>query len=79
MSSPVFSVTPDRLGGEVLFEMLERGFRHAPVVSERGALVGVVEDADLFAVQPRSWLLVSLIVDRKLSNVKVRGLLTRAP
>ena len=55
MSSPVFSVTPDRLGGEVLFEMLERGFRHAPVVSDRGQLVGVVEDADLFAVQPRSW------------------------
>ena len=55
MTTPVFSVTPDRLGGEVLFEMLERGIRHAPVVSERGQLVGVVEDADLFAVQPRSW------------------------
>lgn len=55
MTTPVFSVTPDRLGGEVLFEMLERGIRHAPVASERGQLVGVVEDADLFAVQPRSW------------------------
>jgi CBS domain-containing protein len=55
MTTPVFSVTPDRLGGEVLFEMLERGIRHAPIVNERGGLVGVVEDADLFAVQPRSW------------------------
>jgi CBS domain-containing protein len=55
MTTPVFSVTPDRLGGEVLFEMLERGFRHAPVVTEHGQLIGVVEDADLFAVQPRSW------------------------
>jgi CBS domain-containing protein len=55
MSVPVFSVTPGRLGGEVLFEMLERGIRHAPVVSEGGRLVGVVEDADLFAVQQRSW------------------------
>jgi CBS domain-containing protein len=55
MTTPVFSVTPDRLGGEVLFEMLERGIRHALVVSERGQLIGVVEDADLFAVQPRSW------------------------
>jgi CBS domain-containing protein len=35
--------------------MLERGIRHAPVVSERGQLVGVLEDADLFAAQPRSW------------------------
>ncbi|HEY8763240.1 MAG TPA: putative nucleotidyltransferase substrate binding domain-containing protein [Solirubrobacteraceae bacterium] len=55
MTTPVFTVTPDRLAGEVLFELLERGIRHAPVVSERGQLVGVVEDADLFAVQPRSW------------------------
>jgi CBS domain-containing protein len=55
MTTPVFSVTPDRLAGEVLFELLERGIRHAPVVSERGGLVGVVEDADLFAIQPRSW------------------------
>jgi CBS domain-containing protein len=55
MTTPVFTVTPDRLAGEVLFELLERGIRHAPIVTERGALVGVVEDADLFAVQPRSW------------------------
>jgi CBS domain-containing protein len=55
MTFPVFVVAPDRLGGEVLFEMLERGIRHAPVVSERGRLVGVLEEADLFAAQPRSW------------------------
>ena len=55
MTTPVFTVTPDRLGGEVLFELLERGIRHAPVVTDAGRLVGVVEDADLFAVQPRSW------------------------
>ncbi|MGZ4231278.1 MAG: putative nucleotidyltransferase substrate binding domain-containing protein, partial [Solirubrobacteraceae bacterium] len=55
MTSPAFSVTPGRLGGEVLFELLERGIRHAPVVNERGQLVGVIEDLDLFAVQPRSW------------------------
>ncbi len=55
MTTPVFTVTPDRLGGEVLFEMLERGIRHVPIVDERGGLIGVVEDADLFAVQPRSW------------------------
>ncbi len=55
MSAPVFTVAPGRLGGEVLFEMLERGIRHAPVVSENGQLIGVVEDADLFAVHPRSW------------------------
>jgi CBS domain-containing protein len=55
MTAPAFSVSPDRIGGEVLYEMLERGIHHVPVVSERGQLVGVVEDADLFAAQPRSW------------------------
>ena len=55
MTTPAFSVGPARLGGEVLFEMLERGIRHALVVNERGELVGVVEDSDLFGVQPHSW------------------------
>jgi CBS domain-containing protein len=55
MTSEVFAVTPGVLGGEVLFEMLERGIGHVPVVSERGELIGVVEAADLFAAQPRSW------------------------
>ncbi len=64
MSTPVFSVTPDRLGGEVLFELLERGIRHTPVVSETGQLVGVVEDADLFAVHPRSWFGARRAIER---------------
>ncbi|MGI8714749.1 MAG: CBS domain-containing protein, partial [Solirubrobacteraceae bacterium] len=55
MTAPAFVVAPDRLGADVLFELLERGIRHAPVVSERGQLVGVLEDADIFAAQPRSW------------------------
>jgi CBS domain-containing protein len=64
MTTPMFSVTPDRLGSEVLFEMLERGIRHAPIVGERGTLIGVVEDADLFAVQPRSWFGVRRAIAR---------------
>lgn len=55
MSTPVFSVAPDCPGGEVLLELLDRGIRHAPVVNERGELIGVVEDADLYAAHSRSW------------------------
>jgi CBS domain-containing protein len=55
MTAPAYVVAPDRLGTDVLYEMLERGIRHVPVVTERGHLVGVLEDADLFAAQPRSW------------------------
>jgi CBS domain-containing protein len=64
MSTPVFTVTPDRPAGEVLFELLERGIRHAPIVTERGRLVGVVEDADLFAIQPRSWFVARRAIAR---------------
>jgi CBS domain-containing protein len=55
MSTPVFSVAPERPGAEVLLELLDRGIRHAPVVNERGELIGVVEDADLYAASSRSW------------------------
>jgi CBS domain-containing protein len=79
MSSPVFSVTPERIGGEVLFELLERGLRHAPVVGDRGQLIGVVEDADLFAVQPRSWFGVRRSIARARSADALAGVAQRLP
>jgi CBS domain-containing protein len=55
MTTPVFTVPPDRHADEVLFELLERGIRHAPVVNEGGQLIGVIEDADLLAAPTQSW------------------------
>jgi CBS domain-containing protein len=54
MSAPAYSVTEDRLGGEVLVEMLDRGVRHFPVLSATGALLGVVDDVDLLAAERRT-------------------------
>ena len=54
MSAPAYTVTADRLGGEVLLDMLDRGIRHFPVVSATGSVIGVVEDSDLVAVATRS-------------------------
>jgi CBS domain-containing protein len=54
MSAPAYTCSPDRLAGEVLLEMLDRGFRHLPVLSPTGAVLGVVEDVDLVALQTRS-------------------------
>jgi CBS domain-containing protein len=54
MSAPAYTCRPDRLGGDVLLEMLDRGFRHFPVVSATGAVLGVVEDLDLVAAHTRS-------------------------
>ena len=54
MSAPAYTVTADRLGGEVLLDMLDRCIRHFPVVSATGSVIGVVEDSDLVAVATRS-------------------------
>ena len=47
MSAPAYTCPPDRLGGDVLLDMLDRGLRHFPVVSATGSVLGVVEDIDL--------------------------------
>ncbi len=54
MTAPAYTVSADRLGGEVLLEMLERGIRHVPVCSPTGEVLGVLEDSDLAAVSARS-------------------------
>lgn len=53
MSAPAQTVTADRTAETVLLEMLERGMRHMPVLSPRGEVVGVLEDADLLAASAR--------------------------
>ena len=79
MTTPVFTVAPDRLGGEVLFELLERGIRHAPVVTESGQLVGVIEDADLFAAQSRSWFGARRSISRAGSAEDLAAVAARLP
>jgi CBS domain-containing protein len=54
MSAPAYTCPPDRIGADVLLEMLDRGIRHFPVVSARGEILGIVEDVDVVAAQTRS-------------------------
>ncbi len=53
MTTPAYAVTGDRLGGEVLLDMLERGVHHVPVLSATGEVLGVVDDGDLVAAEAR--------------------------
>ncbi len=53
MSEPAYTVTADRLAGEILLEMLERNVHHVPVLSTAGEVLGVVDDGDLAAAQGR--------------------------
>jgi CBS domain-containing protein len=54
MTAPAYTVAGDRLGSEVLLDMLDRGIRHFPVVSATGEVLGVVDDSDLVAVGTRT-------------------------
>ena len=53
MSAPARSVTADLTADTLLMEMLECGLRHMPVLTSRGEVVGVLEDADLLAASAR--------------------------
>jgi CBS domain-containing protein len=62
MTAPAYSVAPDRLGGGVLLEMLDRGVRHFPVLSPHGTVIGVVADIDLIAVETRNSFYVRRLI-----------------
>ena len=64
MTTPAYAVTADRLGGEVLLDMLERGVHHVPVMSATGEVLGVVNDADLVALEARKPFLLRRAIDR---------------
>ena len=53
VSAPARSVTADLTADTLLMEMLECGLRHMPVLTSRGEVVGVLEDADLLAASAR--------------------------
>jgi CBS domain-containing protein len=54
MSAPVFTVTPDRFGSEVMLEMLDRDVHHVPVVWPHGEVVGVLSDRDFVIAETRT-------------------------
>jgi CBS domain-containing protein len=62
MTAPAYTVAPDRLGGGVLLEMLDRGVRHFPVISPHGEIVGVIADLDLIAVETRNSFYVRRLI-----------------
>jgi CBS domain-containing protein len=53
MSAPARRVTADLTAETVLMDMLECGMKHMPVVTPRGEVIGVLEDADLLAASAR--------------------------
>ncbi|MFL5829023.1 MAG: putative nucleotidyltransferase substrate binding domain-containing protein [Solirubrobacteraceae bacterium] len=76
MSAPAYTCPADRLAGEALLDMLDRGIRHFPVLSATGAVLGVVEDVDLVAVHTRSSFFLRRRIARAVSLDELVGAAT---
>jgi CBS domain-containing protein len=63
MTTPAYAVTADRLGGEVLLDMLDRGVHHVSVLSAAGEVLGVVDGGDLVAAEARKPFLLRRAID----------------
>ncbi|WP_134051994.1 putative nucleotidyltransferase substrate binding domain-containing protein [Mycolicibacterium litorale] len=81
MSAPARTVTADLTTETVLMEMLESGVRHMPVLTGRGDVIGVLEDADLLAASARQSFMLRRAIGsaadaRELQRVgqRVRGM-----
>jgi CBS domain-containing protein len=79
MSAPAYTVSADRLGGEVLLEMLDRGVRHFPVLSPTGRVLGVVSDQDLVAVETLSSFYLRRAIGRADSVEELRQAVAPLP
>jgi CBS domain-containing protein len=63
MTDPAYTVSGDRLGGDVLLDMLERGVHHIPVLSPAGQVLGVIDDGDLVAAEAHRPFLLRRAID----------------
>jgi CBS domain-containing protein len=63
MTEPARTVTDDRTGADALFEMLDQGVRHLPVLDPQGRVLGVISDTDLMAVEARTPFRLRLAID----------------
>src|SRR5215471_6983896 len=63
MTTPIYSVRADSLGGDVLLDMLDRDLHHVPVLSAAGQILGVVDGDDLVAAEARKPFLLRRAID----------------
>jgi len=79
MSAPAHTVGAERLGGDVVLEMLDRGVRHLAVVAATGEVVGVVEASDLLAAEALSPLYVRRAIVGAQSVSELAAIARRLP
>ncbi len=78
MKHPVITVHPETTLPEALEVMHREHIRRLPVVNQRGHLVGIIAENDLFKASPSEATTLSIWEQRELTNkIKVEELMTR--
>ena len=73
MTAPVFTAGAEQTRAELMLTMIDRGVRHLPIRSGRGALLGVVTDVDLLAAETRT----PILLRRAIADAEDRSALRR--
>ncbi len=79
MSHPVVTVPHDLMVAEVTALMLERGMHHVPVTDRAGAILGVVTEVDLMALELKAPFRLKADVERATTPNEVVAVGARLP
>jgi CBS domain-containing protein len=72
MTSPVFGVTSDQTGADVMLTMIDHDIRHVPVFSSPTEVMGVIVAIDLIAAEARSPFVLRREIARARNSAELR-------
>ncbi len=78
-STPLLTLPDTATIGDVLGTMLERGIHHVPLADGSGAIVGVLTDTDLMALERRSAFQLRRRIERATDPEDVAGIARAVP
>jgi CBS domain-containing protein len=72
MSTPVYTVSADATGADLMLRMLDHNVRHITVVSPKGEVMGVVSGIDLVAAESRTPFVLRRAIAEATCNEQLR-------
>src|SRR5215208_2582353 len=77
MSTPVYSVSEDQTGADVMMAMIDHDIRHVPVLSNRSEALGVIVAIDLVAAETGSPFVLRRSIAKARSKDELRDIAGR--
>ena len=77
MTTPIFGVTEDQTGADVMMSMIDHDIRHVPVLSPRSEVLGVIVAIDLIAAETGSPFVLRRAIAKAKSKDELRDIAGR--